>query len=184
MNTPNRYQVTIAAPQNLNIILTNESYKYSYLISGREAAEFTNILEQTLAVGQYSNLDKCPFCGKAFERQNRLCLLDDGVIVHRTCYRFAIRHNILAPEECKEYMYRHFPRDTPLFDYTNLDDRKRKDEFRYAIQIVSKAVIHLRLIAPGDYKRRRVCLTYDECLGLITDIRNKLSELERLEAIV
>jgi len=58
--------MTIASPQSLNTILTNDFYKYFHLVSDREAADFTDVLEQTLADGKYSDFDKCPFCGKAF----------------------------------------------------------------------------------------------------------------------
>jgi len=183
------YQVVITTAHQVNIILSNKQKEhlrnYSHFVSSEDAAGFADKLEQTLAKGTYSELDKCPLCDQPIERQNRLSLLTDGRIVHQTCMRKALRRGELTKGDYKEYLYRFFSKDTPVFDYSNLTYETTSEEFRYAVQIISKAVIHLYLIEPGNFMKRHFCLTYDECLGLIQEIRDKLDQLRKyLDAAV
>jgi len=50
--------------------------------------------------------------------------------------------------------------------------------FQYAIQVVSKTVIHIYTHTSLDSRKNHVCLTYEECLGLISDIREKLEVIK------
>ena len=44
-----------------------------------------------------------------------------------------------------------------------------------------RRVIHLFLVEPLGSITRRICLTYDECLGLVAEIRAKLRQLSKAE---
>lgn len=65
-----------------------------------------------------------------------------------------------------------------MFDYSNIGYEAQSRSFRYAIQVVSKSVIHLYVIEPGHYMKHQFCLTYDECNGLIQEIHAKLGLLK------
>lgn len=184
MSTPTAYRVMFTSSLNMNIILTNKNIyalrSYSHFVSDEQAAQFADTLEATLKQGTYFDIDKCPFCGGVFTRQNRLCLLTDDRVVHKKCFWKSVRGGELSHDDTKAYWYHLFPKDAPEFDFSNLDGRDRSREFRYAIQIVSKTTIHLYLIEPGYNIKHHVCLTYDECLGLIHDIRINLEKLSAL----
>lgn len=186
MNIPAAYRVAVTSLLRMNIILTNKNpynlRSYSHLVSTEQAAQFANTLETALAQGVYFDIDKCPICGEPFMKQNRLCLLMDGSIVHKKCFWKEVKSGSLRYEDRKAYWHHYFPQDASLFDFSNLDGPDRTQEFRYAIQIISKTAIHLYLIEPGNYIKRHVCLTYDECLSLIRDIRSNLKKINDLRS--
>ena len=186
MNIPAAYQVRITSLLHLDIILTNKNANhlrsYSHLVSAEQAAQFADTLESALARGVYFDIDKCPICGESFMKQNRLCLLMDGRIIHKKCFWKEVKSGSLHDEDRKTYWYHYFPQDAPLFDFSNLDGPDRTQEFRYAIQIISKTAIHLYLVEPGNYIKRHACLTYDECLSLIHDIRSNLKKINDLRS--
>ncbi len=189
MSIPEAYQVLITTSHGLNIILTNKREVYfrsfSHFVTISDAEKFAADLEQTLENGTYTELDRCPICGQVFTRQNRLSLLRDGRIIHGKCFWSAIKRGELTDDDCKIRRYQFFPKDIPLFDYSNITYEAESRAFRYAIQIVSKSVIHLHLIEPGRSMRHQFCLTYEECQGLIQEIRAKLEPLKRyLDAAV
>lgn len=181
MNIMVPFKVQITADEKLTLILTNRrsenAYVHSHPLERYEAEEFANTLEAALASGAYSKLDRCPLCGQSFTRQNQLCLLRDGRIIHKKCLRPAIKQGALSYEDCADYDYSCFPKDTPPFDFTNLPGENYGREFRYAIQTVSKTVIHLYLTQKGKVPTRHYCLTCNECLALVQEIRDKLVEL-------
>lgn len=181
MAQPLAYRVVVTTSRGLNIMLTNKREAqlrtYSHFVKQDEARSFADTLEKCLSNANYSDLERCPVCGEAFTRQNRLCRLKDSRIVHRKCFQKAARQGEIPYDNCKEYFFEYFPKDTPEFDFSNLTYEERTNELRYAIQIVSKPVIHLYLIAPGEYIKRHVCFTYEECIGLIMEIRCRLEEL-------
>lgn len=183
MNSPETFRVVITTSHGLNIILTNKQKvnfrSFSHFVTAADAEEFAANLAQTLEKGTYTELDRCPICGQTFTRQNRLSLLKDGRVIHGKCFFDAIRRGELNDGDRKIRSYCAFEKDTPMFDYSNLGHEDRSRSFRYAIQIVSKSVIHLHLIEPGNYIKHRFCLTYDECQGLIQEIRVKLDSLKR-----
>ena len=184
MSTPATYRVMITSSLRLNIILTNQKLNnlrsYSHLVSTEQAEQFANTLENTLARGVYFDIGRCPICNESFFKQNRLCLLVDGRIIHKKCFWREVKSGSLRDEDRKAYWHHYFPRDAPLFDFSNLDGPDRTQEFRYAIQIISKTAIHLYLIEPGNYIKRHACLTYDECCGLIREIRINLEKINEL----
>lgn len=183
MSHPMPYEVIITTSHGLNIILSNKQEvnfrSFSHFVSMSEAEEFAANLAQALENGHYTDLDRCPICGKAFTKQNRLSLLKDGRVIHNKCFWNAMECGELTSNDRKIRLYQVFETDAPMFDYSNLGHEDRSRSFRYAIQIVSRSVIHLHLIEPGNYIKHRFCLTYDECQGLIQEIRAKLDFLKR-----
>lgn len=181
MNMVFPFKVQITADEKLELVLTNRRgssvHSHSHLLERDEAEEFASTLEAALSSGTYADLDHCPLCGQIFMRQNRLCLLRDGRIIHKKCLRPAIKQGVLSYDDCADYDYRCFPKDTPSFDFTSLPGADYGRGFRYAIQTVSKTVIHLYLTQKGKIPTRHYCLTYEECLALVQEIRDKLVEL-------
>ena len=181
MNITKAFEVRITPAEGLELILKNQrnenAYAHSHPLSAEEAEQFADTLEAALASGAYSELESCPLCGRFFTRQNRLCLLQDGRIIHTKCLRPAIKRGTLSYDDCKEYGYCCFPKGTPAADFSNLLGPNYDLDFRFAIQTVSKVVIHLYLTQKGKIPVRHYCLTYDECLALVQKIRGKLAEL-------
>ena len=181
MNITKAFEVRITPAEGLELILKNQrnekDYAHSHPLSAEEAEQFADTLEAALASGAYSELESCPLCGRFFTRQNRLCLLQDGRIIHTKCLRPAIKRGTLSYDDCMEYGYCCFPKGTPAADFSNLLGPNYDLDFRFAIQTVSKAVIHLYLTQKGKIPVRHYCLTYDECLALVQKIRDKLAEL-------
>jgi len=158
---------------------------FSHCVTIPDAERFASNLAQTLEKGTYTELDRCPICGQVFTRQNILTLLRDGRIVHGECFWSAIRSGELTDDDCKIRRYQLFPKDIPLFDYSNIAYEAKSRAFRYAIQIVSKSTIYLHLIEPNCSIKHRFCLTYEECQGLIQEIQAKLELLKKyLDAAV
>lgn len=181
MNMTKPFEVRITPNQRLELILINQesenAHTHSHPPTAEEAEQFADTLEAALASGTYSKLERCPLCGRFFTRQNRLCLLHDGRIIHTKCLRPAVKQGTLSYDDCEEYSHRCFPKDIPAADFSNLLGPNYNLDFRYAIQTVSKAVVHLYLTQKGKIPTRHYCLTYDECLALVQDIRDKLAEL-------
>lgn len=175
------FEVRITPAERLELLLIGQrngnAYTHSHPLSAEEAEQFADTLKAALASGVYSDLESCPLCGRFFTRQNRLCLLHDGRIIHLKCLRPAVKQGMLSYDDCKEYDYRCFPKGTPAANFSNLLGPNYDLDFRYTIQTVSKAVIHLYLTQKGKIPVRHYCLTHDECLALVHDIRDKLVEL-------
>lgn len=185
MEQPIAYQVVVTTDWNLNLILTNKRKEqlrsYSHFVSQEQAARFADVLEQAVTAGHYTEIDTCPFCGKAFFRQDKLRRVKDGRTLHQKCVDTAVRCDVLTYQDCVGGTFRCFPEEVPLFDYSSLTSEASSKDFRYAIQTVSKAVVHLFLVEPLGSITRRICLTYDECLGLVAEIRAKLRQLSKAE---
>lgn len=184
MSASKAYQVIIMKSRKLNIIMANNSgaqlRTYSHFVTLEDARRFADILEESLAEGKYWDVDRCQLCGEAFTRQNHLCLLKDGRVIHKKCLRRAIKRGEMSYNDCKEYWNHYFSQTAPAFDYRNLNDGgDRSRKFRYAIQTISREVIHIYLIEPGGYMKHHFCLTYDECQGLIQEIRKKADQMEK-----
>lgn len=181
----NPYRVEVTPDKQVNILLTSRKERqlrtYPHIVKPEEAAQFADRLEQALADGHFTDLECCPLCGQPFARQNRLCLMKNGAVIHKKCLRKAVLQDKMLYQDCKDYRYRYFPRELPSFDFSNLTYEAISSQFRYAFQTVSRTVVHLYLIAPGEYTRRHTCLTCEECCGLIREIREKLKELETME---
>ena len=181
MEQPIAYRVTVTTDWRLNLILTNKRREqlcsYSHFVSQEQAARFADTLEMTVLHGRYSELNRCSLCGKPFFRQDRISRMKDGGTIHQRCLDIAIRRGERSFEDCETYKLRCFPEDVPLFDYSSLTSETSSKDFRYAIQTVSRDVIHLFLIEPWGRMTRRVCLTCGECLGLVDEIRTKLRQL-------
>ena len=185
MEQPIAYQVVVTTDWSLNLILTNKRREqlrsYSHFVSQEQAAQFADVLEQTVTAGRYTEIDTCPFCGKTFFRQDKLRRVKDGRTLHQKCVDIAVRCDLLTYQDCVGAIFRCFPEEVPLFDYSSLTSEASSKDFRYAIQTVSRAVIHLFLVEPLGSITRRICLTYDECLGLVAEIRAKLRQLSKAE---
>lgn len=86
MSASKAYQVIIMKSRKLNIIMANNSgaqlRTYSHFVTLEDARRFADILEESLAEGKYWDVDRCQLCGEAFTRQNHLCLLKDGRVIH------------------------------------------------------------------------------------------------------
>lgn len=183
MSTPAVYKVTITTSHRLNIILTNKQEIYfrsfSHLVSAADAENFAANLAKTLEKGTYTELNRCPICGQVFTKQHKLTLLKDGRIVHGKCFWGAIRRRELTGDDCEKRCYHFFPKEAPIFDFSNIGYETESRLFRYAIQIVSKSAIHLYLIEPNRSMKHHFCLTYDECQELIREIQSKLELLKQ-----
>lgn len=177
MKTETPFKVRVTTEHGLNIILVSRREtsirSYSHFIGTDDAEQFADTLETVLANGTYANLGCCPFCGQPFARKDRLCLLTDDQAAHMRCFQKMARNRRMTYEDCKRYDFEPFPKELPAFDYSNLQDGERR-RFRYAIQTVSKSVIHLYTMDSPSANKRHICLTYDECLGLIRAVREKL----------
>lgn len=189
MSGPKAYQVVITTTHGLNIILSNKQEinfrSFSHFVTASDAKNFAANLAQTLEKGTYTELDRCPICGQTFTRQNRLSLLKTGKVIHRKCFWNAFSNGELREDDREIRSYHAFPKSTPAFDYSNIGYETESRSFRYAIQVVSKSVIHLCLIEPNRSMKHQFCLTYDECQGLLQEIYVKLNMLERyLDAAV
>lgn len=190
MTASKAYQVIITKSSGLNIVMSNNNgaqlRTYAHFVTTEDAKRFADILEKALAEGKCWNADRCQLCGKAFIRQNRLCLLKDGRIIHKKCLRRSVTRGEMLYKDCKEYWNHYFSQDAPAFDYCNLDDGgDRSPKFRYAIQTISREVVHIYLIEPGGYMKHHFCLTCDECHGLIQEIREKADQVEKyLDTVV
>lgn len=188
MSTSKAYQVTITISRRLNIIMANNNgaqlRTYVHFVTTEDARRFADILEKSLAEGKCWDADHCQLCGKAFIRQNRLCLLKDGRVIHKKCLHRSVKCEEMSYGDCKEYWNHYFSQDAPAFDYCNLyDGVDRSEKFRYAIQTISREVVHIYLIEPGSYMKHHFCLSYDECHGLIREIREKSELVERYHEV-
>ena len=184
MPTSKAHQVIITKSRKLNIIMANNNgtqlRTYAHFVTTEDARRFADILEKSLAEGKCWDADRCQLCGKAFIRQNRLCLLRDGRVIHKKCLQRAVKCGEMSYSDCKDYWNHYFSQDAPAFDYCNLeDDRDRSEKFRYAIQTIFREVVHIYLIEPGGYMKHHFCLTSDECHGLIREIREKSDLMEK-----
>lgn len=184
MSTSKAYQVIFTRCRKLNIIMANNNEfqlrTYAHFVTTEDAKRFADILEKVLAEGRCWDVDRCQLCGKAFIRQNRLCLLKDGRVIHKKCLQRAVKCGEMLYRDCKEYWNHYFSQDAAAFDYCNLEDGgDRSEKFRYAIQTISKEVVHIYLIEPGGYMKHHFCLTYDECYGLIREIREKSDLMDK-----
>lgn len=185
MSIPIAYKVLITASLGLNIVLTNRREdthfrSYSHFVTPEDAEKFAEVLTHALDNGTYTELDRCPVCGKVFTRQNIIALLRDDRAAHAKCFRKAIMRGELTNADCKVRRYPFFPESTPLFDYSNIAYEGTSRSFQYAIQIVSMSAIHLYLIDPYSINiKHHFCLSYDECQGLISEIQDKLEQLRK-----
>lgn len=175
------YNVAVTTDWRLNIIITNKRREqlrsYSHFVTQEQASRFADVLEQAIAEGRYTDLNTCPFCGKVFFRHDKLLRVKDGRTLHQKCVGTAVRCGVLTYQDCVGAAFRCFPKDVPLFDYSSLTSNSQSEDFRYAIQTVSKKAIHLFLIEPGGRITHHTCLTYGECLGLVRAIRERLEQL-------
>ncbi len=98
------FKIQIIANGNLELILTSRRSKiarsYLHPLNREEAERFANTLEAALASGAYTDLDCCPLCGEPFTRQNRLCLLHGGRVIHKKCLCPAVNAGALKYSDC------------------------------------------------------------------------------------
>ena len=183
MDKPIAYHIAVTTDWRLNIIITNKRREqlrsYSHFVTQEQAAQFADVLDRTVTMGRYTEFDACSFCGKTFFRHDKLLRVKDGRTLHQKCVGTAVRCGVLNFRDCVGAAFRCFPEDVPLFDYSSLasNSQSQSKDFRYAIQTVSKKTIHLFLIEPGGKITRHTCLTYEECLGLVQAIRERLEQL-------
>ena len=184
MSTSRTYQVIITNSRKINITMANNNgtqlRTYAHFVTTEDARRFADILEKSLAERKCWDVDRCQLCGKAFIRQNRLCLLKDGRVIHEKCLQKAVNCGEISYGDCKEYWNHYFPRSALAFDYCNLEEGgDRSENCRYAIQTISREVVHIYLIEPGGYLKHYFCLTSDECHGLIQEIREKSDLMDK-----
>ncbi len=87
---------------------------------------------------------------------------------------------IEIPDEVAAAM-KAFPKDAPIYDYILPENEEHPWRFSFSIQIVSRTAIHIYTKYDRNSTRNHFCLTYDECVGLIHDIREKLAFLKTIE---
>lgn len=183
MKTGKPFEVVVTTERGLNIILVSRREtsirSYSHFMRADEAAQFADTLEAVLANGTYTDLECCPFCGQPFTRKDRLCLVANDQAAHMKCFQKLARQGLASYEDCIRYDYEPLPKGLPVFDYSSLDETGQKRRFRYAVQTVSKAVIHLYTTDFISAHKRHICLSYDECIELIHSIREKLDCIRR-----
>lgn len=97
------YSPPILANKNIHALRSR-----SHFVSDKQAAQFADTLEATLKQGTFFDIDKWPLCGRAFTKQNRLCLLADDRIVHKKCFWNAVRDGELSHDDTKVYWYHLF----------------------------------------------------------------------------
>lgn len=179
----NAYRVAITTLHRLNIVLTNKQEvnfrSFSHFVTMEDATKFADDFTKVLAAASYSELDKCPMCGQAFTKQNRISLLKDGRIIHRKCFWPALQRGELIESDCKIRQYHLFPEDAPMFDFSNIGYKVDSGTFRYAIQVVSKSTIHLYLMESERSMKHHFCLSYEECMGLIQEVQINVEHLKR-----
>lgn len=117
MSVSKAYQVIFAKYRKLNIIMANNNgtqlRTYAHFVTTENARRFADILEKSLAEGRCWDVDRCRLCGKAFIRQNHLCLLKDGRIIHKKCLQRAVNCGEMSYDDCKEYLHHYFTQDAP-----------------------------------------------------------------------
>lgn len=179
MNQTMAYKVVITTSKGLNILLTNKNPEnlrsYCHFVSCEDAERFALQLREVLENAVYSDLDHCYICSKPFFREDGVYRLTNGKPVHKSCFRRECQCNRMNHSDSGGIIFA-FPHGTPQFDFTNMGDKALR--FQYAIQVVSKTVIHIYTHTYLDSRKNHVCLTYDECLGLISNIREKLEVIK------
>lgn len=173
---PLAFRVLISKTKELNIILSNKKIEnertYSHFVTLEQAEQFAADLETTLSTGHYTCLDRCFLCGKPFIRTDDVCMLTNDREAHWKCFYTAIKKKQLTAGDRREGYTIYFPSpEMPEYDFSNLDDEER--EFRYAVQIVSQKVIHLWVQEERNRPKQHFCLTFDDCLCMIQEIRRK-----------
>ena len=88
-----------------------------------------------------------------------------------------VKKDKLTYDDRVELLANPFPEDRRNKDFSNLDSDEK--HFRYGIEIVSKTVVHLWLREYYGRKTHHFCMTYDECCGLISAVREKVKAIEK-----
>ena len=181
MATPVPYRVLVTTDKGMNIILSNKSLEnertYSHFVRAQEAERFADILETLLDKAEYTKLDRCFICGNPFFKEDDICRLINGTEAHNKCFHAMVKKQKLTYDDRTERRANPFPENSRKKDFSNLDSGDKC--FRYEIQIVSKTVIHLWLREFYGHQTHHFCMTYDECRGLISAVREKLKAIEK-----
>ena len=154
---------------------TGRPRDYTYFIKAENAEAFADAVEDAVTHARYSTTDCCLLCGDYIYRQSRLTQLRDGRVVHTKCFEAAFRRGELQRKDCEKYYFRLLSMDIPLYDTSNLMTESQASHLRYAIQAVSMECVHLYLMGSYAYGKHHFCMTLNQCLKLITEIRTVLN---------
>ena len=183
MRLPFKHNVRVEPDKQLIITMGNHnggSGPWVKLnISPKEALFMAHNMEKALEAGFYAPMDSCSFCGEEFTKTKEILMLDEERFVHSRCFHKEHENRGLTYSDIKDWR-RWFPHDAPKFEYSNLESRF--DRIKYAVQVVSKTVIHLYVRPAGASTNKHFILTYDEAIGLIQDIREKTMSIELAKA--
>lgn len=173
------FEVKIAKYNMIRITLTGKKTgrprDYTYFAKAEDAEAFADTVEDSVTRARYSTVDCCLLCGDHIYRQSRLSQLRDGRVVHTKCFEAAFHRGELQRKDCEKYYFRLLPLDIPLYDTSNLMTESRASQLRYAVQAVSMDCVHLYLMGSYAYGKHHFCMTLNQCLKLITEIRTVLS---------
>ena len=179
MSSP--FEIIIHKGYGLNIRLSNQSPQnlkaYSHFTDVEYAAFFADTLEHTLQTSSYTDRTRCFCCGKPLSKADKLYRLGRGKYAHTRCFY----NRYYTGDSSKLPAHTHVEAD-PSFDktakdFSNLEGRLEHGKFGFSIEAVSKKLIHL-CMKDGRYARKNnFYLSYDECMTLISEIRQKRKEL-------
>ena len=175
------YRVFVTTSKGLNINLSNRCptnvRTYSHFVTLSEAKQFVDCLESLLKEKEFSELDRCSICGDPFLKKDSICRLSSGATAHYRCIRAEVRKENMAYKDISEYDANPFLKESRKKDYSNMNSDE--DRFQYEIEIVSKTAIHLWLRERRNCLIHHFCLSYDECCGLILEVREKQKAIEQ-----
>lgn len=179
MSSP--FDIIITVSYGLNIRLSNQlphcQKSFSHFTNAEYAAYFANTLEQTLQTAAYTDRSRCFCCGRPLSKADRLYELGQGNYAHPRCFfncYYKGKTDKAPPYTCVD--------PEPAFDktakdFSNLEKRLRYGEFGFSIEAVSKESIHLCLRDGNDARKNNFYLSYDQCMELVVEIRQKLKAL-------
>lgn len=183
MKLPFKHDIRVEPDKQLIISMGNYNGGsgpwVSLKVHTKEAMFIAQNLEIALEAGFYVPMDSCVFCGEKFTKTRGTVMLDEEKFAHLKCLRKEHKEGRVDFSDVKDWR-KWFPNDAPKFEYSNLESKI--DRIRYAVQVVSKTVIHFYVRPPGANNNKHFILTYDDAINLVQDIREKTLSIEFAKA--
>lgn len=176
------FKINITVSYGLNIRLSNQAPHFEkmhhHFTDVEHAAFFANTLEHTLQTAPYTDRNRCFICGKAISKGDALYGLEGGEYAHPRCFfnRFYRGSGENQPPYICVSAEPSF--DKKAKDFSNLDSRLGYGKFAFSIEAVSKKSIHLCIRDGNNARKNNFYFSYDQCMALISEIRQKLDALE------
>lgn len=179
MSSP--FEIIITKGYGINICMSNQLphciKTYSHFVDAKSAAFFADTLEHTLQTASYTDRTRCLCCGKPLSKASELCRLGRGKYAHKRCFFKCYYKGDIEQLPPHTYVDAEPSFDRKLKDFSNLEDSE-KYKFTFSIEAVSKKSIHLCMRESSYSRKNNFYLSYDQCMDLISQIRQKLQELE------